>query len=174
VIAIARIDEEHMGLPGITAKSLTVGLPFGLGSIEFEANEVEQRAAWSLYVELTTRIAIQPLDVQEGLLREVLDSLHSLFEITREILREAGPTVAHGPNSLGPIAIEVLNKGLRPFNSRWHPLLQAHEEKRSKHLSTLEHERSWEYYQEMCQDLAKLQEQITIYANVLAQIAGAK
>ncbi len=45
-----------MELSGIKAKSLKVGLPFGLGSIEFEANEAEQRAAWSLYVEMTTRI----------------------------------------------------------------------------------------------------------------------
>jgi hypothetical protein len=60
-----------MELPGIKAKSLAVNLPFGLGSIEFEANEVEQRAAWSLYVELTTRTAIQSLDTYEGSLREV-------------------------------------------------------------------------------------------------------
>lgn len=163
-----------MELPGIKAKLLVVSLPFGLGRLEFEANEVEQRAAWSLYVELTTRTAMQPLDAHTGLLREVLDSLHSLFELTREILREAGPAVAHGPKSFGPVAIEVLNKGLRPFTSKWHPLLDAHEKKRPPAVSPLEHERKWEHYQEMRQELMELQKQIKTYADVLAEIAGAK
>jgi hypothetical protein len=163
-----------MELPGIKAKSLTVNLPFGLGELEFEANEVEQRAAWSLYVELTTRTAIQPLEVHEGSLREVLNSLYALFRLTRKILRKAGPAVAHGPDSFGPVAIEVLNKGLRPFNSKWHPLLQAHEGKRPASLSPSEHERNWEHYQEMHQELVELQKQIRIYADVLAEIAGAK
>jgi hypothetical protein len=46
--------------------------PFELGKLEFEPNEVEQRAAWSLYVELTTRIATEPLDPVKGSLREAL------------------------------------------------------------------------------------------------------
>jgi hypothetical protein len=117
-------------LLGIKAKALKVGLPFGLGSLEFEANEAEQQAAWSLYVELTTRIAIQTLDTHEGLLREALNSLYSLFGVTREILRDAGPAVAHGPESFGPVAIKILNEGLRPFTSKWHPLLKDYEEKR--------------------------------------------
>jgi hypothetical protein len=134
-----------MELPGTKAKSLTVNLPFGLGSLEFEANEVEQRAAWSLYVELT-----------------------------REILREAGPAVSHGPASFGPVAIAVLNKGLRPFTSKWHPLLQSYEERRPSKVSPFEYERNWEHYQEMYQELVELQKQIAIYAEVLADIAGAK
>lgn len=143
-------------------------------SAGFETNQVEQQAAWSLYVELTTRTAIQSLETQAGLLREALDSLHSLLELTREIMREAGPAVAHGPNSFGPVAIEVLNKGLRPFISKWHPLLDAHEKKRPPEASPLEHERNWEHYQEVHQELVALQKQIKAYADVLAEIAGTK
>jgi hypothetical protein len=160
--------------PGIKAKKLTVGLPFNLGSLEFEANEVEQRAAWSLYVELTTRIAIQPLDPEEGLLREALTSLYSLFELTREILREAGPEVAHGQNSFGPVAIEVLNVGLRPFTAKWHPRLLAHEQLRPEGVSALEHERAWAQFEEMRKELAALQQQMGVYADVLGKISGAK
>jgi hypothetical protein len=163
-----------MELPGITAKKLSVGLPFGLGSIEFEANEVEQRAAWSLYVELTTRIAVQPLDPEHGLLREALASLYALFAQTREILCEAGPRVAHGENSFGPIAIEVLNKGIRPFTAKWHPRLQAHEQKRPPDVSALEHERAWKDFQAMRDELAELQKELKKYADVLAKIAGVK
>src|SRR5438876_4543781 len=63
--------------------------------------DVERRAAWKLYVELNTRIATQPLRPSEGLLREALSSLYAIFGITRDILKEAGPGVARGQESLG-------------------------------------------------------------------------
>jgi len=163
-----------MELPGIKARSLAVNLPFGLGSLQFEANEVEQRAAWSLYVELMTRTAMQPLGVHEGSLREMLDSLYSLFVLTREILRQSGPAVAHGPDSFGPVAIDILNTGLRPFCSKWHPLLQAYEVKRPPDVPRLEHEQGWEYYHQMRRELEGLQKQMGVYADALASIAGAK
>ncbi|RQH25906.1 hypothetical protein D4Z78_01585 [Okeania hirsuta] len=42
-------------------KKVSVSLPFGLGSAEWEADLTERHAAWSLYVELVTRISVQPL-----------------------------------------------------------------------------------------------------------------
>lgn len=42
-------------------KKVSVSLPFGIGSAEWEADPTERRAAWSLYVELVTRIAVQTL-----------------------------------------------------------------------------------------------------------------
>jgi len=159
---------------GVKAKSLKVSLPFGLGSIEFEANEVEQRAAWSLYVELATRVAIQQFDRESGLLRSVLTSLYSLFGFTREVLREAGPEVAHGPNSFGPLAIKVLTEGLAPFTTRWHQRLLDYEQQRPPHVGALEHEKAWIHYPEMRDELVELQEQMKVYADALAKISGAK
>jgi hypothetical protein len=156
----------------IKATKLSVGLPFDLGHLEFEPDEVQQRAAWELYVELTTRVTVQPLGADEGLMREALSSFYVLFGATREILRQAGPEVAQGPNSFGPVAIEVLNKGLRPFLARWHPLLLAHEQNRSSGMSARDHERSWEHAAEFREALARVQEQMLIYAEALGKIAG--
>lgn len=78
-------------------KKVSVSLPFGIGSAEWQADNTERRAAWSLYVELVTRIAVQSLEIDEGLLREALNSLYSLFGTTRQVLKEAGPT--SGPAS---------------------------------------------------------------------------
>lgn len=159
---------------GIKATKLSLNLPFGLGGIVIEPNEAEQRAAWTLYVELMTRVAVQPLDPDTGLLREALKSLYSLFDLTRKILLDAGPEVAHGPESLGPIAIEVLNEGLRPFTAKWHPRLLDHETWRPSEMSQLEHERQWQHYDEMRQELEDVQKKMRKYADALAKIAGAK
>ena len=88
--------------------------------VQFKVN-VERRAAWKLYVELNTRITTQALKADEGFLREALSSLHAIFEITREILKDAGPGVAQGHDSLGFYAMEVLNQVLRPVLATWHP-----------------------------------------------------
>ncbi len=158
----------------IKARSLKIGLPFNLGSLEFEANEVEQRAAWALYVELVTRVAIQPFTLDSGSLRSVLTSLYSIFGLTREILRTAGPEVAHGPNSFGFLAIEVLTKGLSPYTTRWHQLLLDYEQTRSSEISVLDHERAWDRYPQAVKELEELQKQMQVYADVLAKISGVK
>lgn len=156
----------------VKATKLTIGLPFNLGALEFENDEAQQRAAWSLYVELSTRIAIQPLEEGEGILREALTSLYNIFGITRQILREAGPEIARGPQSFGAIAIEVLNRGLRPFLVKWHPLLKSYEEQKPIDKTTLDHERSWEREKELRKELNQVREQMAIYVDALAKISG--
>lgn len=156
----------------VKATKLVVGLPFNLGQLEFQPDEVQQRAAWELYVEVTTRIAVEALDSDEGLLREALSSLYNIFGATREILRQAGPSVAQGPNSFGPMAIEVLNKGLRPFLTRWHPLLLTYEQKRQSEITVRDHELAWEKGAELRQELAEVRVQMLVYTESLATIAG--
>ena len=156
----------------VKATKLTVNLPFGLGQLDFQPDEVQHRAAWELYVELSTRIAVQPLGPQEGLLREALSSLYAIFGATREILRHAGPSVAQGPNSFGAIAIEVLNKGMRPFLAKWHPLLIAHEQDRPPNVNARDHELTWARIAELRQELTELQAEMMIYVQALARIAG--
>lgn len=153
-------------------KKVSVSLPFGIGSAEWQSDPTERRAAWSLYVELVTRIAVQPLEVDQGLMREALNSLYSLFGTTREILKEAGPDVGAARESVGGIAIIVLNNGLRPFLSKWHPLLQAWEAKRPPELSPKEHELNWPEEPQMRQELAQFRSGLEQYAKALAEIAG--
>jgi hypothetical protein len=153
-------------------KKVSVSLPFGIGSAEWQSDDTERRAAWSLYVELVTRIAVQSLEVDEGLLREALNSLYSLFSTTREVLKEAGPDVGASRDSVGGIAIAVLNRGLRPFLSKWHPRLQAWEVKRPAELSPKEHEQKWTEALELRNALASLRQDLEQYALALAEIAG--
>jgi hypothetical protein len=155
-------------------QKLSINLPFGLGGVEFVPNKAEQKAAWSLYVELTTRVAVQPFDPENGVMREVLSSLYSLFSLTRQVLRDSGPDVAHGPDSLGPLAIKILTEGLAPFTTKWHPRLRNHELTCPENVSPLGHERAWKDFHQMQRELAVLQGEMRRYADMLAEIAGAK
>ncbi|NET26086.1 hypothetical protein [Okeania sp. SIO1I7] len=153
-------------------KKVSVSLPFGLGSAEWEADLTERHAAWSLYVELVTRISVQPLEEDKGILRETLDSLYSLFETTREILKEAGPDVGASHNSVGGIAIAVLNQGLRPFLTKWHSRLQAWETEGYDAQGSLENEYQWVEEPEARKELEILRGELNQYAQALAEIAG--
>ncbi|WP_414564994.1 MULTISPECIES: hypothetical protein [unclassified Anabaena] len=155
-------------------KKVSFSLPFGIGSVEWEADPTERKAAWSLYVELITRIAVQPLATDNGLLREALSSLYNLFPVTRQVLKEGGPDVGATHDSVGGIAIAVLNNGLRPFLSKWHPLLQTWEAQRPPHLSPQEHERNWSEEPQLRAELESLRKDLAKYANALAVIAGVK
>ena len=164
-----------MGDPAVLDK-VTVKLDLGFFSMDTEwvADPRERAAAWELYVELATRIATQPLDPDTGFSREALNSLHALFEKTRAVLRAAGPVVGTGERSLGYLAISVLNQGLRPFLSRWHPRLSAWEHMRPPAVAPIEHERSWEHHLALRGELEAMRNKMWGYASALAEIAGIK
>jgi hypothetical protein len=153
---------------------VTVKLPWVEG--EWIADEDQQRAAWEMYVELVTRIAVQPLGADEGLVREAFASLHALFGETRRILREHGPSVAVPEKkkllSFGQIAVDALNRSLRPLLAKWHPLLEAHESARAAGVSPLEHERRWPLEKECRTALERTRGELVQYADLLATVCG--
>lgn len=89
----------------VSLETVSVSLPFGIGSMSGKVDTTQKKAAWSLYVELVTRIAVQPLEVDQGLVREAMNSLYSLFGTTREVLKAARPDVGAYRDSVGGIAI---------------------------------------------------------------------
>jgi hypothetical protein len=139
-----------------------------------ESDEAMRRAAWALYVELTTRITTQTLETDQGLLREALNSLYSLFASTREILREAGPDVGTSLESVGGIALAVLNVGLRPFLSKWHPALSAWEAQRPTDVGPKEHEKNWPEELQLRNELKLLRENLEEYVHALAEVIEVK
>lgn len=151
---------------------VTVNIPFSNIQADIETDETQRQAAWALYIELATRITSQPLAPDEGLLREAFNSLYKLFDITRQVLKQTGPGAGVGENSVGGIAIEVLNKGLRPFLAKWHPKLQDWETKKPEGISQLEHEYNWPEKQDCRADLEDLRQGLQEYVKALGEIAG--
>ena len=140
-------------------------------------NDEERQAAWELYVELVTRVALARVDPELGSLRTALTSLHSLFDTTRHILRTHGPEIAVPDDdsdlSFGYIAVSILNGVLRPVLEKWHPRLEAHEHNRQPDMSAIEHENAWSESVEL---RAALHDEVRVmlldYAKVLQEIAG--
>lgn len=139
-------------------------------------DEAEKQAAWEIYVELVTRVPMTILEDDRGLLREALTSFYSLFQTTRIILRQRGPFQTHSDaetdRSVSFLAIRMLNLALRPFLSKWHPLLKDYEERRPATVGVLEHERQWEQYDKLRQEMIALRPTLLGYADAFAAIAG--
>jgi hypothetical protein len=137
--------------------------------------ESEVRAAWSLYIEISTRVPIQPIDPQYGSIREALNSIYALFGETRRILSQSGPSIAHGGNSLAPLAIGFLNQGLRPFLTKWHHELQVHEDSDSAaRRSRVEHEKEWAKLDEFRKAFGDLKRNLEQYQSELKKLCGAR
>lgn len=176
IIILGRIDSIKRALRLKTFK-VNLKLPY-IGGIEgtWEPNKAEFEAAWEMYVELVTRVPIVPLDPNEGILREALTSMYSLFDTTRKILREKGPDIAkprrQGDLSFGILAVAILNNVLRPILAKWHPLLTDYENARPKDISVVEYERRWERYKELNDEIDKARKPLVAYANKLAEVAG--
>jgi hypothetical protein len=173
---LAIIQLEDIVMPKLKSVAIDFKIPlFGGIKGTWVPNNPERAAAWELYVELVTRISIVELRSGEGILREALNSLYSIFSTTREILKKHGPEIAErkkeGEYSFGWLAIVILNYLLRPLLSEWHPRLADHESKRGGDLSVKEHEDKWEHNMELRKKLDETRGVLVYYSNCLAYVA---
>jgi hypothetical protein len=156
------LAEVEVSFPGVKGK--------------WVADRKQQTAAWEMYVELITRISVAPLPVGQGLLREALASLHSLFGETRRILRDHGPAVARplpgSELSFGILAVTILNHVVRPLLTRWHPLLETWESSRPQDRSPHDHEAAWQHQATLRDEIEAARAVLLEYARKLAKIAG--
>ncbi len=162
------------GVGSAKLKETSLSIDFGIFKLEtkFEPDPRQREAAWALWVELSTRVATQPVELDEGLVREALSSLHELFPAARDVLRACGPKAGAAEGSVGRVALTVLNGAVRPFLSRWHPRLSAWEEERPEGRSARDHERAWELEGKCRGELERLRQGLVTYAQTLAALAS--
>lgn len=122
----------------------------------FVTDDATRNAAWALYVELVTRIAVQPLGSDEGDEAAALKSLHSLFGTTREVLKGAGPTTVR----FAAVAVTFLNQTVRPLTAKWHPRVMRGD------LDTPEGKK------EFREDLGRIRKLILGYVAMVGELAG--
>lgn len=159
-------------------KSIEVGFNAGVISVKgtWEPNRLEKSAAWDMYVELITRVSVEELRNGEGILREALDSLYSIFDSTRTILKKYGTVVAKPRKkkteySFGYLAVIILNQVLRPYLTKWHPLLKDYESRKPGSMSIKEHEDKWELNSQMRAELGEVRRVLVKFSYYLAEIA---
>ena len=124
--------------------------------MDWNPAEPDRDAAWELYIELLTRITTQPLGDEEGDEKTALDSVFSLFSITRTIIK------SHGRDCIEftKLAVVVLNQIIRPFTAKWHK------------ISISKGFDDEEICREFRSELAELQKYLLIYTKMLADMAG--
>ena len=135
-------------------KSLKITPPFL--QMEWTLKTADKNAAWALYIELLTRITTQPLPLDHGDEQTALDSVYSLFAITREVIKEQGADCIN----FAKIAIVVLNQVIRPFTAKWHRKSIAGDFDRESERNAFREE------------LASLQAELRKYSRMLADIAS--
>ena len=137
-------------------------------SLHFAVTRDTRQVAWKLFVESVTRISTQPLDPGGGLLREALTSLYGLFTVTREILKESQPSATTGRDpTVEHLAIAMLNGELRPFLTRWHPVLLRWEK-----VHPNQPESEWPEAGACRSDLATMQRHLQQYVLGFGKLAG--
>ncbi len=134
--------------------SLKVKTPFL--DMEWQPQDEDKSAAWELYIELLTRITTQPLLNNHGDEKTALDSIYSIFAITREVIKRNGVHCIE----FTKIAVLVLNQKIRPFTAKWHRLsLEGAFDDREK-------------CEEFRRELVELQTILKRYTQMLADMAG--
>lgn len=124
--------------------------------VELTFTDKDKDAAWDLYVEMITRTTTQAFVKEEGNAKAALDSIYSIFGLTRSLLKE------HGRDCRGfaKVSIPILNQMIRPFTSKWHQYSLD---------GTLEYP---ENYESFMLELRSLQKDLGKYVNLLADMAG--
>jgi hypothetical protein len=131
-------------------------------------------AAWAIYVEMATRIAIAGLS--EGHLREAITSYHNLFVEVRGILRQGGPSLAAGGGadepSLATLVLWMLNGEIRPVVSCWHVALGEHDARRPPSTWSPRTKRPWAEFGDYVMALNALSERLLLYARLFERACG--
>ena len=165
---------RRKGRESVRLQCVTVTIPY-VGNATFVPDASETNAAWSLYIELSTRIGVQPFAPGYSSVREALSSVYAMFGETRRILSSSGPRVARDEESFAPLALGFLNFGLRPFLNKWHQELKSYEISIGiEHVADPQYEAKWPKFQEFIEDLEELKANLDNYCTQLLTISGAK
>jgi hypothetical protein len=85
------------------------------GGEPWNPSDDDRRAAGMLHTQIVSRVATQRLSYQDGIEQAALESLHTLFQKTRDI-----SDMYPGSRCFDALAWEILNTHVRPFTAKWH------------------------------------------------------
>lgn len=161
----------------IDIKSIELTLGFGNSSIKYniERNYENLEIAHRIYIELITRKAAMPIDNENDVIREIYDSWYSLFQITRnEIKNLSGETLKNYEKAeeLIKMATDILNKGLRPHLTQYQAKFRKWyneelENPDNKSKSPQEIQRNFPEYSKLVESMTDVNELLVEYSKQL-------
>jgi hypothetical protein len=149
----------------------------GIGAVKIRPSYDDIQVAHKAWVELVTRKAALPFDKDHDVISEVYDSWYALFQEMRSLTKTIPAERVRGSKDtqeLVRLLVDALNRGLRPHLTQWQARFRHWYEdalKKSTEKSPQEIQRDFPQYQELVDDLIKVNEQLVEYAEVIRRIA---
>lgn len=108
-------------------KTGTLSVNLGIVKLTGELTDDDRQAAWELYTELSTRVAVTGKigsgkydDFEGEIFAESLSSLYAFFQEARKIMRSFPVgKLEKTKDHLGIVINEIMLKVLRPFLEKW-------------------------------------------------------
>lgn len=147
-----------------------------IGSLQLKPNWEDIQIAHKIWTELVTRKAAIPIDPEHDVIIEVYDSWYALFQRVRQLVSEIPSTCIRRERStqvLVSVAVETLNRGLRPHLTRWQAQFRNWWKQTEGALATAtpqEHQRQYPHYQELTAEMSEVNLQLVQYAGQLEKI----
>jgi len=149
----------------------------GIGKVRIRPSHEDVQIAHMAWVELVTRKAGLPFDEEHDVIAEVYDSWYALFKEMRGLAREIPAEKlrnSQDTQELVRLLVDALNLGLRPHLTKWQAKFRHWYKSAMKQddgKSPQEIQKQYPQYQELVDDLKKVNAQIVDYAAVIKQIA---
>ncbi len=167
----------HALKKGLSKQSITIDeLTLGIGDskIKLKYDKRDQEIAYKLWVELSTRKIGLLFDRENDVITEVYDSWYEFFRIARELLKEIPARRLRFSNDLIDLTDKVLNKGLRPHLTTWQDKYRKWYRNASdsnKDDTPQSIQKTYQYYDELIEDLIKTNERMIEYKELMRKIA---
>ena len=167
----------HALKKGLSKQSITIDeLTLGIGDskIKLKYDKRDQEIAYKLWVELSTRKIGLLFDRENDVITEVYDSWYEFFRIARELLKEIPARRLRFSNDLIDLTDKVLNKGLRPHLTTWQAKYRKWYRTASdsnKDDTPQSIQKTYQYYDELIEDLIKTNERMIEYKELMRKIA---
>lgn len=123
----------------------------------WQPGKADRFPAWTLYVQLKTRVATQPLRYRDGAESAAMQSIYELFVLARRLIDQHGLEAPH----FAVPTYHVFERIVRPFTSFWHG------EQQRGALARQDNRRLFR------RELRRLSQKLTAFAGILADLAGA-
>lgn len=152
----------------------------GIGTAKLKPNYTDVQIAHKIWTELVTRKAAVPIDPDNDVIVEIYDSWYALFQRVRELISEIPAELLRKEKStqtLVDIATRSLNEGLRPHLTTWQARFRnwyVHQEDQLKSASPQEVQRDFPDYEELTQDMRRVNGELVRYAQELKKLADGK